>query len=327
MSKRTRKQKLKQRKRDAAATVTCWDCHWTGSVRDIVYNGIDDRSECPNCTGTNYGLANSPEPYKSPVTAFNPKSYDDWNAETADLDGYCAGCNWRGRTTALRTDPHTARDICPDCGSDAIDFIKGTSPLGLSTKRVTHLKPKKAKPYKACYHSHKPMPLINGLVIHGGSCLTPVSDKHDIYIGFDAGMRRTKKAMPWEPGHEILYKIMDGTAPENAKNFSKLVEWTADRLEAGDSVHAGCIGGHGRTGLFFAALVAYMGVSDDAIQYVRDNYCHKAVESKTQVKFLEKHYRVLPVSGSKEHSKPDDHYWDQTGEYTTSSVNEIWRKP
>lgn len=39
---------------------------------------------------------------------------------------------------------------------------------------------------------------------------------------------------------------------------------------------------------------------EDAITYVRKNYCQKAVESKSQVEFLHKHYGIKKVGGSKE---------------------------
>jgi hypothetical protein len=56
--------------------------------------------------------------------------------------------------------------------------------------------------------------------------------------------------------------------------------------------------GHGRTGTFLAALVATMG-ENDAINYVRTNYCQKAVESRVQVDFLAKHFGVKSASGTK----------------------------
>jgi len=44
------------------------------------------------------------------------------------------------------------------------------------------------------------------------------------------------------------------------------------------------------------------GASQDAIAYVRANYCVKAVESSEQVKFLVKHFGITSVAGAKEHS-------------------------
>lgn len=156
-------------------------------------------------------------------------------------------------------------------------------------------------PYVACHESHKPLRIGDtGLEIHGGSCLRPKVTDADIYIGFDAGMRLTARHFPWTPGHEILYKIDDMHAPVEAAQFRALVEWTAGQLAAGFKVHCGCIGGHGRTGTFLAALVRHMTGVEAAIDYVREHYCKKAVETQEQIAYLGKHFGVAPAKGSKE---------------------------
>lgn len=155
--------------------------------------------------------------------------------------------------------------------------------------------------YKSCYETHPALVLPNtDLQIFGGSCLTPFVKDADVYIGFDGGMRLGSRSFPWEPGHEFLFKISDMQAPSSAADFKKLVDWALEQLRDGRKVHAGCIGGHGRTGTFFAALVAACG-EPDAIAYVRKNYCHKAVESSSQIDFLVKHFGVKKAAGSKSH--------------------------
>jgi hypothetical protein len=67
----------------------------------------------------------------------------------------------------------------------------------------------------------------------------------------------------------------------------------------GKTVHVGCVGGHGRTGIVISAIVAELTGKKDAIQWVRKHYCKKAVESKAQVQFLMKHYGVTEVTGTK----------------------------
>lgn len=150
----------------------------------------------------------------------------------------------------------------------------------------------KAGGYKACYHSHPALPLKNGLVIYGGSCLRPAVSDADVYIGFDSGMKASDKKYPWVAGESFLLPIPDRNAPSDVTQFKKMITWTIQQLEQGKKVHAGCIGGHGRTGLFFAALVAvYLG-RKDAIKYVRENYCKKAVESVVQTEWLVEHFGV-----------------------------------
>lgn len=157
------------------------------------------------------------------------------------------------------------------------------------------------KPQKRCYNDHKPMPLKNGLVIYGGSCSTPIIKDADIYIGFDYSMKFTKKHYPWVDGAEIFMHVQDRSVPKSVGDFQKLIDFTIENLEKGKKIHVGCIGGHGRTGTFFAALVAqFMGV-EDSITYVRDNYCKKAVESDEQVAWLHQYFGVKKVDGTDKH--------------------------
>jgi len=46
-------------------------------------------------------------------------------------------------------------------------------------------------------------------------------------------------------------------------------------------MYVGCMGGIGRTGLFFGALMTLLG-EEKAVQYVRDNYKSHAIETKEQ---------------------------------------------
>lgn len=161
--------------------------------------------------------------------------------------------------------------------------------------------------YKRCYHTHPALPLKDGLVIYGGSCSDPAVKDADIYVGFDYSMPAHTMAFPWNPGVWFNFPITDMKAPSNPEEFSKFIDWLIVQLSANKKVHIGCIGGHGRTGTVLAALVArFLGVAD-AITYVRDNYCQKAVESQVQIDFLAKHFGVTPAAPSKAHGAFQDH--------------------
>lgn len=151
----------------------------------------------------------------------------------------------------------------------------------------------------SCYYSHPALDLGDGLVIYGGNCGKPVVTDADVYLGFDHS-GPDNRPYPWGASDggpiRIRYHISDGAAPNDPESFKAMVAWVADRLRAGDKVHVGCIGGHGRTGLFLAALVNHMMGDKDAAQYVRDHYCERAIESAAQVKFLTKHYGVKRVA-------------------------------
>jgi hypothetical protein len=155
-----------------------------------------------------------------------------------------------------------------------------------------------AAPGARCHTSHKPLPLGEGLVIRGGSCSSPIEGM-DIYVGFDHSMTRHKRAWPWVAGEAFLFPIQDMSAPSDAGEFKSLINYLEASIRAGKKVHCGCIGGHGRTGTVFAALAAQMMGEKNAIQYVREHYCKKAVESKSQVAFLMKHYGVNNAEGTK----------------------------
>lgn len=107
-------------------------------------------------------------------------------------------------------------------------------------------------------------------------------------------MRRTERSWPWVPGDEVEFLIEDRCAPANHDDFEELVRYLAVQLDAGFKVHVGCIGGHGRTGMVLAALVAHFEHSPDPIGYVREYYCAKAVESIEQVAYLVTRWGCTP---------------------------------
>lgn len=182
------------------------------------------------------------------------------------------------------------------------DLSKYQNPSLLDTgKSYSKTTSKSAKNWSHCYEKH-PALVIPGTdkVIYGGSCSRPLITDADVYIGFDWGMKFTERHWPWKAGREVLFEIADMGVPQKPDEFKKLVAWTIRQLEDGKKVHCGCIGGHGRTGLFFAALICEMTGEKDSISYVRKHYCHKAVESAAQVKFLHDHFGVTGAKGHKD---------------------------
>lgn len=148
------------------------------------------------------------------------------------------------------------------------------------------------KSYKSCYHSHPALDLA-GFKVYGGNCFTPVVLDADIYVGLQSGGMFTG-LRPWEretPVIAVEFSIVDQRAPSSPKEFEKMVEWLCNQLHEGKKIHIGCIGGHGRTGTVLTAMAKVMMPELTApIEYVRQNYCKKAVESSEQVKFLMKYY-------------------------------------
>lgn len=170
---------------------------------------------------------------------------------------------------------------------------------------------KKSKSYVPCWHTH-PAYKIGKWEIFGGSCTSEYPDV-DIFIALDGGGKKGKRSYPWNKGVDIYFKIVDMGVPKSLEDFSKLISWTAKEMKKGKSVYVGCIGGHGRTGLFLAALTKFMTGDKDAITTVRENYCKKAVESSEQINWLNKHFGIKKVKGSKTNvSKVSDNLnWGQ----------------
>lgn len=150
-----------------------------------------------------------------------------------------------------------------------------------------------------CADTHKKLNILNGVLI-GGNCGSPVEKAADVYVGFDPCFK-PHGGMPWEarPATNIYYPIQDMGVPQNVERFKALVTWVCSQLQAGKVVHMGCIGGHGRTGLVFSAIVREALGTEDAVTWVRANYCHKAVESDAQSVWLNQHYGITVVKGCK----------------------------
>jgi hypothetical protein len=206
-----------------------------------------------------------------------PTSWEDWMARKAERTG--------------------------KKGDDYVEVpkLKGGKKSGLSdTSYGSRTSEVFYTPYERCYHSHPALKLPGtDKVIYGGSCSSPTVANADVYIALDGGFRPTSKSHPWRnEAIEVCFPITDMSVPSDPAEFKQLVTWTKGQLDAGKKVHCGCIGGHGRTGMLLAAIVAEYG-EKDAVNFVRQHYCKKAVETNAQVAFLSTHFGVKKVGGTK----------------------------
>lgn len=159
---------------------------------------------------------------------------------------------------------------------------------------MTPLTPINKPVYQACAHSHSKLSVGGGKVITGGSAYHPVGGPYDTSVWLDGAPRSDKRVYPWESGYAFSFPITDMSVPASLEDFKNLLTWVSGRLDTGDRVHVGCVGGHGRTGLFLSALVSLrMPEVKDPVTYVRENYCHKAVESAEQLWWLEKNFGFI----------------------------------
>lgn len=89
---------------------------------------------------------------------------------------------------------------------------------------------------------------------------------------------------PWSHSH---VDWPDFKLPRDAAAFRTALEDVHDRARQGDRVELGCWGGHGRTGTALACLAVLAGTpGSEAVAWVRENYCEKAVETPEQEAFV-----------------------------------------
>lgn len=191
---------------------------------------------------------------------------------------------------------------------------------------------KQTKQIIFCWESHKPYVIQcegKSYEINGGSCTNHYPQNVDIFIGFDNNMIRGKREFPWEKGIDINFHIPDMQSPKDVKQFKKLINWTIEQLTEGKKLYCGCIGGHGRTGLFLAALTTVMTGNKNSIKTVRDNYCKKAVESKEQIDWLHINFGINKIKASKQSyystkfnsSNHNDDFWEFSKSGKTSIID------
>lgn len=140
----------------------------------------------------------------------------------------------------------------------------------------------------------KTMPLFSAChkspcEIHPGVFVGRVTDFEDaVKAGADL-------LIPLAPVYSEIWKYYDGDIwalpvadyqDLPADILAKKAKQVADMVKSGRKVAIGCMGGHGRTGYFAAAVLGLLGV-EDPIRLLREKYCEKAVEADSQIKSLE----------------------------------------
>jgi hypothetical protein len=88
----------------------------------------------------------------------------------------------------------------------------------------------------------------------------------------------------WDPPwpHEHV-DWPDFGVPDDLDGLRRVLTDLLDRARKGQRVEVGCLGGHGRTGTALACLAVLTGTpANDAVAWVRANYCYKAVETDAQ---------------------------------------------
>jgi protein-tyrosine phosphatase len=162
--------------------------------------------------------------------------------------------------------------------------------------------------------------------IYGGSCHEPLIDDVDIYVSLDVEQPVYYWEQPWyesENKKHLRLPIEDMFIPNDTEEFKSAIDYVLFELSQNKKIHVGCIGGHGRTGIFLSALVQVaMGnklKNDDgseisAVEYVRENYSQKAVETVPQLIFLNSVFGIkIPKTNLEEVNEFKKTFKEETG--------------
>lgn len=154
---------------------------------------------------------------------------------------------------------------------------------------------------------HKPQKLIqgNGWSVSAG---TKYQINNEVY-SYDV-LLNCSNSGPLMYNHKIPFKWWD----EMRQGFKQPLEVELDWPDRGEvdlpaefwlqlkrhlekekqSMLVFCVGGHGRTGTAVACLMVASGYAgDEAIAWVRKNYCEDAIESKEQEKYVQEIYKDM----------------------------------
>ena len=167
-------------------------------------------------------------------------------------------------------------------------------------------KPKKTRwvPSKSRHlHWRDPFELESGLFVYGSGRMTKGNPKAKpvptagVYLDQswmqDFGTLWTTSKMPEhiKPKHDILILRWPDRGVIPVWDLSVGVVWAIEKARAGEIVDVACLGSHGRTGTFMAAMLIYMGrTPGEAIAQVRKGHCERAIETDGQEKLVERLY-------------------------------------
>jgi hypothetical protein len=126
------------------------------------------------------------------------------------------------------------------------------------------------------------------VVLPDGTEVTAVSfgsaDPYAREVAPDFGLYLDERWQP--PWPYEFFDWPDFGVPDDRDLLVATLESLLGRARAGQRVEIGCYGAHGRTGTALACLAVLCGhAPDDAVSWVRAEYCERAVETDEQEAF------------------------------------------
>jgi hypothetical protein len=205
---------------------------------------------------------------------------------------------------------------CKDRKSCARCYVKFDDPAFATKCKHTIKEQYTSKPYSGkgggavyskCRHYHLPVTLPGGFIVHASS----MNNKRQAGDGLpDWGLYADWGWKPYWRAEHIDWP--DFGIPFDDTIALDQILVAVERVQNGDDVEIGCIGGHGRTGTIIAAMRVILGEdADTAIKTVRKEYCSHAIETSEQewwVEWVESAVRGTPLSEKPAYSYADFGY-------------------
>ena len=133
-----------------------------------------------------------------------------------------------------------------------------------------------------CWKTH-PRLIAGRYFVTGGSARYP-SPSATVRVQLEEG--RTPEFRASGTPLAVSFPIRNMRIPD-LRETRELLSWLCGVMKAGDEVHIGCVGGHGRTGTIIACMHHMLDPSDeDRVEWVRREYCRRAVEGFEQESFV-----------------------------------------
>jgi len=91
----------------------------------------------------------------------------------------------------------------------------------------------------------------------------------------------------WDPPWSHEHLAWPDFGIPDARALAAALDDVLERVQKGETVEIGCLGGHGRTGTALACLAVLSGIpADQAVARIREEYCDRAVETADQESFV-----------------------------------------
>ena len=182
--------------------------------------------------------------------------------------------------------------------------------------------------YRTCSHVHTPVS-IGDYEIHAiasRDCIKMQVEHKDLGIYLDLlswgkirGVKSVRHLVDTDGG-DVYCEPWPDFGVISIERLRYLVKLAKESLEDGNSLEVGCIGAHGRTGTFLAAMMIELEEcsAKEAIDEVRSRYCNSAIESWEQESMLYK------MTGEKAPPAPykDFNQWKLGWNINGTSVND-----